>query len=400
MKSTMLSEATKNRTLDTLAKLLKKYSADIISANQKDLDEAENLDPTLLDRLKVDKKKVNGMIRSVKEVRAKDDPVGKILYSYNHENGMHVENRVVPFGKILIIYESRPDVTIEAAISAFKSGNRILLKGGKESHNSNTFLVSLWHQALRENEIGEEFVTYLTLNRSQTQKLLSENTHNLDLIIPRGGEGLINFIKKNSSVPVIVSGRGNNFIYIDEEADFKMAVDLVLNGKSRLSVCNAIDKVVLNKNLTDFDKKLKQLISALKEKSILLYGDDEKITDHADVSEIPDEKMYKEEFLSAKMLLILAESTDEAINLINAHSGGHSAVIVTSNNMTAREFLNNVDCAAVYHNVSSRFTDGGQFGFGAEMAISTQKLHFRGPVGLGQLVTNKWFITGDGQVRK
>jgi len=396
----MLSEATKNRTLDTLAKLLKKYSADIISANQKDLDEAENLDPTLLDRLKVDKKKVNGMIRSVKEVRAKDDPVGKILYSYNHENGMHVENRVVPFGKILIIYESRPDVTIEAAISAFKSGNRILLKGGKESHNSNTFLVSLWHQALRENEIGEEFVTYLTLNRSQTQKLLSENTHNLDLIIPRGGEGLINFIKKNSSVPVIVSGRGNNFIYIDEEADFKMAVDLVLNGKSRLSVCNAIDKVVLNKNLTDFDKKLKQLISALKEKSILLYGDDEKITDHADVSEIPDEKMYKEEFLSAKMLLILAESTDEAINLINAHSGGHSAVIVTSNNMTAREFLNNVDCAAVYHNVSSRFTDGGQFGFGAEMAISTQKLHFRGPVGLGQLVTNKWFITGDGQVRK
>jgi len=400
MKSTMLSEATKNRTLDTLAKLLKKYSADIISANQKDLDEAENLDPTLLDRLKVDKKKVNGMIRSVKEVRAKDDPVGKILYSYNHENGMHVENRVVPFGKILIIYESRPDVTIEAAISAFKSGNRILLKGGKESHNSNTFLVSLWHQALRENEIDEEFVTYLTLNRSQTQKLLSENTHNLDLIIPRGGEGLINFIKKNSSVPVIVSGRGNNFIYIDEEADFKMAVDLVLNGKSRLSVCNAIDKVVLNKNLTDFDKKLKQLISALKEKSILLYGDDEKITDHADVSEIPDEKMYKEEFLSAKMLLILAESTDEAINLINAHSGGHSAVIVTSNNMTAREFLNNVDCAAVYHNVSSRFTDGGQFGFGAEMAISTQKLHFRGPVGLGQLVTNKWFITGDGQVRK
>ena len=396
----MLSEATKNRTLDTLAKLLKKYSADIISANQKDLDEAENLDPTLLDRLKVDKKKVNGMIRSVKEVRAKDDPVGKILYSYNHENGMHVENRVVPFGKILIIYESRPDVTIEAAISAFKSGNRILLKGGKESHNSNTFLVSLWHQALRENEIGEEFVTYLTLNRSQTQKLLSENTHNLDLIIPRGGEGLINFIKKNSSVPVIVSGRGNNFIYIDEEADFKMAVYLVLNGKSRLSVCNAIDKVVLNKNLTDFDKKLKQLISALKEKSILLYGDDEKITDHADVSEIPDEKMYKEEFLSAKMLLILAESTDEAINLINAHSGGHSAVIVTSNNMTAREFLNNVDCAAVYHNVSSRFTDGGQFGFGAEMAISTQKLHFRGPVGLGQLVTNKWFITGDGQVRK
>ena len=396
----MLSEATKNRTLDTLAKLLKKYSADIISANQKDLDEAENLDPTLLDRLKVDKKKVNGMIRSVKEVRAKDDPVGKILYSYNHENGMHVENRVVPFGKILIIYESRPDVTIEAAISAFKSGNRILLKGGKESHNSNTFLVSLWHQALRENEIDEEFVTYLTLNRSQTQKLLSENTHNLDLIIPRGGEGLINFIKKNSSVPVIVSGRGNNFIYIDEEADFKMAVDLVLNGKSRLSVCNAIDKVVLNKNLTDFDKKLKQLISALKEKSILLYGDDEKITDHADVSEIPDEKMYKEEFLSAKMLLILAESTDEAINLINAHSGGHSAVIVTSNNMTAREFLNNVDCAAVYHNVSSRFTDGGQFGFGAEMAISTQKLHFRGPVGLGQLVTNKWFITGDGQVRK
>lgn len=396
----MLSEATKNRTLDTLAKLLKKHSADIIAANKKDLDEAENLDPTLLDRLKVDKKKVNGMIQSVKEVRSKDDPVGKILYSYNHENGMHVENRVVPFGNILIIYESRPDVTIEAAISAFKSGNRILLKGGKESHNSNTYLVSLWHQALRENEIDEAFVTYLTLNRSETQKLLKENTHNLDLIIPRGGEGLINFIKQTSSVPVIVSGRGNNFIYIDKEADFDMAVELVLNGKSRLSVCNAIDKVILNENLPDFDKKFEILITALKEIDIELYGDDAKLTKHNSVSQMPDEKMYKEEFLSAKMLLISVESTDEAIEMINTHSGGHSAVIVTSNNMTARKFLNDVDCAAVYHNVSSRFTDGGQFGFGAEMAISTQKLHFRGPVGLGQLVTNKWFITGDGQVRK
>lgn len=394
----IFSTETKNKALLDLAELILENKVQIIEQNKIDLENAGNIDPTLIDRLKVDAKKVDGMAASVKDVITHEDPQGKVLHEYQHPNGMMVQNKLVPFGKILIIYESRPDVTIEAAITAFKGGNKIVLKGGKESKNSNLFLVKLWHEALEKNGIPSDYVTYLDIDRTGTQKLLADNTHNLDLIIPRGGEGLINYIRQTTNVPLLISGRGNNFVYIHDKCDFDMAVDLVLNGKSRLSVCNAIDKVLINKNLPDFKTKAEILVRELTKigMDILVEGKDLETIGGVNPMK---EDVYSEEFLSAKILIAETEDMDSAIQKINKHSGGHSAVIVASNDAIAEDFQMEVDCAAVYHNASSRFTDGGQLGFGAEIAISTQKLHFRGPVGSGQLVTNKWFIKGNGQVR-
>jgi glutamate-5-semialdehyde dehydrogenase len=305
----------------------------------------------------------------------------------------------VPFGRILIIYESRPDVTIEAAISAFKAGNRIFLKGGKESRNSNTFLVSLWKQALEQNKLPADFVTYLDIDREETQKLLRENTHQLDLIIPRGGDGLINYIRQNTTVPLIISGRGNNFVYVHSDANLEMAQQIILNGKSRLSVCNATDKAVFNKHIPQLKEHIQQLINAANTMGLEVIGDGDFFNAFTGIQPMENKSMYAEEFLSPKILFALIDDQEAAVRLINMYSGGHSAVIVCADETAALAFQHEVDCAAVYHNASTRFTDGGQFGFGAEIAISTQKLHFRGPVGLAQLVTNKWFISGNGQVR-
>lgn len=378
----------KNSVLKTLAELLLKNKQQIINANKQDIASAPDLDEALLDRLKVDEQKVLGMIEAVSQTIQLQDPEGRILYKHPHPNGMKIENKTVPFGKIIIIYESRPDVTIEAAITAFKAGNRVLLKGGKEAKQTNKFLVSLWHEALTAHGVTTDYVVYLDLNRAETQKLIKENTYRADLIIPRGGEGLINFVLQNSNIPVIVSGRGNNFLYVDKEADLDMAVKIILNGKARVSVCNALDKVLINKEIPLADVFISDLTNKLTENKIAL------------VHEPGNDTVMYEEFLAPKILLKKVANTDEAINLINIYSGGHSATIITSDGKTADKFLNEVDCAAVYHNASTRFTDGGQFGFGAEMAISTQKLHFRGPIALNQLVTNKWFIYGDGHIRE
>lgn len=391
--------AVKNKTLTDLAELISKYKSEIMQQNKIDLGNANELDPTLIDRLKVDGKKVDGMIASIKELIHFEDPEGKILYQYDHPNGMRIENRTVPFGRILIIYESRPDVTIEAAINAFKAGNKIFLKGGKESKNTNVFLVSLWSQALQMNNLPEDLVTYLDIDREETQKILRENHLQLDLVIPRGGEELINYIKQNTSIPLIVSGRGNNFVYVHTDADFAMAQSIIINGKSRLSVCNAIDKVLLNSNTENLIDKVEQILLQAVAMNLEVYGDGDIFTSFSTIKPMKDHLMYEEEFLSPKILFGVVETVDSAIHIINKYSGKHSAVIVTENKLVAAQFQNEVDCAAVYHNASSRFTDGGQFGFGAEIAISTQKLHFRGPVGLAQLVTNKWFISGNGQIR-
>lgn len=395
----ILSTEKKNQVLKDLAELIAANSHEVIAQNQLDLNKVGDLDMTLVDRLKVDESKVKGMIGAIEEVIGLDDPQNAVLNHYQHPNGMTVENRVVPFGNILIIYESRPDVTIEAAISAFKAGNKILLKGGKEARNSNLYLVELWNQALLKNELEGIFVTYLDINREETQKLLVENTHNLDLIIPRGGEGLINYIKSNTTVPLIISGRGNNFIYVHDNADLDMAMNLILNGKSRLSVCNAIDKVLFNKSIEGLDAWLKEVVIAAQAMGLKVIGDGAFFEKYEGVQAMPSVEMYEEEFLSENILFGLIDDIETAIDKINLYSGGHSGVIVSSDKASAAVFQNGVDCAAVYHNASSRFTDGGQFGFGAEIAISTQKLHFRGPVGLAQLVTNKWFIDGQGQVR-
>ncbi len=389
----------KNKTLSDLAELISTHKSEIIQQNKIDLAGTDELDPTLADRLKVDEKKVDAMVASINEVIHLEDPEGQVLHHYDHPNGMNVENRSVPFGRILIIYESRPDVTIEAAINAFKAGNKIYLKGGKESKNTNVFLVNLWAQALQMNNLSSDIVTYLDIDRHETQKLLKENHLRLDLIIPRGGEALINYIKQNTSVPLIISGRGNNFVYVHSDADFTMAQDIIINGKSRLSVCNAIDKVLFNANTENLKQKVDLVIAKALEMKLDVYGDGDFFSSYKSIKPMEDPQMYEQEFLSPKILFGIVDTADNAILTINKYSGGHSAVIVTEDKTVAEKFQNEVDCAAVYHNASSRFTDGGQFGFGAEIAISTQKLHFRGPVGLAQLVTNKWFITGNGQIR-
>jgi glutamate-5-semialdehyde dehydrogenase len=390
----------KNKVLTSLAGLLKNHKVAIMEANRSDMLAFPDMDESMRDRLKVDEKKIEGMIRSLEEVAQQADPEGKTLYEFVREDGLKVVNRTVPFGTILIIYESRPDVTIEAAATAFKAGNRILLKGGKESFHTNSLLTDLWHEALTANGAAASFVTYLNLSREETRELIRENTHKVDLIIPRGGEGLIHFVQEHASVPVIVSGRGNNFIYIDEEADFEMAIRLVLNGKKRISVCNAIDKVALNKNLPLLPDKVNQLVAALREKGIEVWGSHAIASLNPHIMEENNASTLCEEYLAPKLYLLLVDELDEAIATINHYSGGHTAVIVTNNKERADQFMQEVDCAAVNHNASSRFTDGGQYGVGAEIAISTQKLHFRGPLGAQELVTNKWFVYGDGQIRE
>lgn len=389
----------KDKILRDLASLISQNKQQIIDHNKRDIANAADLDATLLDRLRVDEKKVNGMVNAIEEVIRIEDPENKLLDEYRHPNGMLVQNKVVPFGNILIIYESRPDVTIEAAISAFKAGNRIFLKGGKEAVFTNTFLVELWHQALQKNNEDTGFVTYLSLNRQETQDLIEKNPYRIDLIIPRGGDGLIHYIKSNTSVPLLISGRGNNFVYVHEDADFEMAIDIIVNGKSRLSVCNATDKVLFHRNIPDLDSKLSKLVSRLATAEIQVLGTPEMSEKNEDIEPVEDEAIFYEEFLAPKILFALTDSPGQAIDLINTYSGGHSAVIVCREEQVAETFQNKVDCAAVYHNASTRFTDGGEFGMGAEIAISTQKLHFRGPLGLSQLVTNKWFIYGNGQIR-
>jgi glutamate-5-semialdehyde dehydrogenase len=393
-----MNEILINHVLESLARLLAENKGQIIEANQLDLNSCPKDDPVIYDRLKVDDSKVEKMSGSIRKVIEAPTPVGKMLSQQTRENGLRIENRTVPFGTILIIYEARPDVSIEAAIIALKAGNKILLKGGKEARQTNLCLARLWQKALAENSVDEDTVRYLDISREETQKLVSGETAHFDLVIPRGGETLIDFVLKNSKAPVIVSGRGNNFAYLAEDGDFEMALEIILNGKSRLSVCNALDKVLLDEKLPDLAKKIDHIVEALHGQSIEVLGDSS-VHDVNPSAKLFGEDTWSEEFLSAKMAVAIVSNIDEAIEMINRYSGGHSSTIITKSPEKAEKFMQKVDSAAVYHNASTRFTDGGEFGLGAEIAISTQKLHFRGPLGAEHLLTNKWFIFGDGQIR-
>ncbi len=389
----------RKKILESLERLLCENRTAILEANGLDAAACPPADQVIVDRLRVDDKKIDAMIAAVRCVVNAPDPVGRILSSHTREDGLRIENRTVPFGTILIIYEARPDVTIEAAIIALKAGNRILLKGGKEARNTNLFLADLWRRAFKENGADPAFVRYLDLSREETQELICGKRDRFDLVIPRGGEGLIDFVLKNSAAPVIVSGRGNNFLYVDSEADFEMALRIAVDGKQRLSVCNALDKILINKDLPGLNTKADQLIGAMRGQSIEVFGDEFIRRFDKSVLEIENEDVWYEEFLSAKIVIGIVDSTEVAIGKINKYSGAHSASIVTRNAAMAERFMNEVDCAAVYHNASVRFTDGGELGLGAEIAISTQKLHFRGPLGAEHLLTNKWFVFGEGQIR-
>ena len=397
--NTQLNIAQRNAVLTSMAKGIAESRAAIITANQIDLDSYTGDDISMRDRLRVDQSKIDGMILSLEQLASEPDPLGIERFATTHENGMHISNKTAPFGTILIIYESRPDVTIEAAGIAFKSGNKILLKGGKESLNSNLVLVALWHKALQENNCNTNWVTYLQFDRTETQAFLEKPTQKLDLIVPRGGERLIAFVKQHATCPVIVSGRGNNFVYVDSEADLQMALDIIVNAKTtKISACNALDKVLVASDLVRKHQFLQQLIQELQKSKVEILTDNA-LSSLEGTSPITDSTIWHEEFLDYKIAIGQATGLADAISKINTYGGGHSASIITGNNETAASFMNNVDCAAVYHNASTRFTDGGQFGLGGELAISTDKLHQRGPIGLQHLVTNKWYVKGNGQIR-
>lgn len=397
--NTLLSIEKRNAVLSRMATLLEQERTTIKVINQQDLTNYSGDDLAMEKRLLVDDAKIDGMILSIQQLASQEDPVGVERFYFTHENGLKITNKTAAFGAILIIYESRPDVTVEAAGIAFKSGNKILLKGGKESLLSNLKIVSLWHQALEENEISKNWVEYLNYNREETQAFLEKPTQKIDLIVPRGGENLIAFVKKYATCPVIVSGRGNNFVYIHKEADLKKALDIIINGKTtNIGVCNALDKVLIDAKLPNWKNFAKQLVSELQKYNVEILGD----TAFANATQVPiiaNEEIWYEEFLNYKIVIGIVNSDEEAIDKINQYSGGHSASIITKNNLVAQQFMEQVDCAAVYQNASTRFTDGGQFGLGGELAISTDKLHQRGPIGLQHLVTNKWYIYGEGQVR-
>ena len=397
--NTLLTSQERDDVLTTMATLIADERATILAANKTDVDKYDGDDLAMYERLKVNDSKIDGMILSLEQLVADTDPIGRELYNFTHENGMTIVNKTAPFGTVLIIYESRPDVTVEAAGIAFKSGNKILLKGGKESLNSNLKIVALWHKALLKNNISTDWVEYMNFNRAETQSFLENPTQRVDLIVPRGGEKLIAFVKKNAQCPVIVSGRGNNFIYVDADADSDLALSIINNGKTaKISACNAVDKVLINSKLYDKESFIKRLVEKLRESEVEILGDGE-LSNYDHILPYGTEDIWYQEFLDYKIVLGSVDSTDEAIEKINKYSGGHSAVIITKNEETAKVFMENVDTAAVYQNASTRFTDGGQFGLGGELAISTDKLHHRGPMGLHHLVTNKWYIKGNGQIR-
>ena len=396
----LLSTTKKDEVLQSMIDELDKNRASIIEANKKDLEAFSGDDQALYDRLVVDEAKVDDMIRAVKEVKGQEDPVGKTISEDTLANGLNITNKTAPFGTIMIIYESRPDVTIEAAVLAFKANNKILLKGGKEAHSSNEELVKCWHNALESNGLQKDWIQYLKMNRETTQAFLRNPDQPLDLIVPRGGERLINFVKEHAKCAVLVSGRGNNFAYVAPDADTEKVIPVIVNAKTdKISGCNALDKVVIDKNHPQFESIAKQIESALAEHEIQVVASDDLLSILSTNDKIADNSVWSEEFLAKKAAMGTVDGLENAIEFINTHSGGHSNIILTENTTDAATFMEQIDSAAVYHNASTRFTDGGQMGVGAELAISTDKLHHRGPLGLKQLVTNKYHVLGNGQVR-
>ena len=396
----LLTTETKNKVLQSMIEELDKNRASIIEANQKDLQAFSGDDQALYDRLVVDEAKVDDMIRAVKEVKAQEDPVGNTISEDTLANGLNITNKTAPFGTIMIIYESRPDVTIEAAVLAFKANNKILLKGGKEAHVSNEELVKCWHNALDANGLDKDWIQYLKMDRQATQEFLRNPDQKLDLIVPRGGERLINFVKEHATCAVLVSGRGNNFAYVAPDADTEKVIPVIVNAKTdKISGCNALDKILIDKNHPQFEEIARKIETALAEYDIQLLASDDLLEILETKNPISDESVWREEFLAKKAAMGTVDGLENAIDFINTFSGGHSNIILTESTEDASTFMEQIDSAAVYHNASTRFTDGGQMGVGAELAISTDKLHHRGPLGLKQLVTNKYHVLGNGQVR-
>ena len=372
----------------------------ILSANQADVDRAaeSGMSQGLIDRLKLNPDRIRGMADGLMQVAVLDDPVGEVFSMKQRPNGLMIGKKRVPLGVVGIIYEARPNVTADAFGLCFKTGNAVILKGGSDALTSNQAIVSILRKALKSVDLWEDPVQLITdSDREVTKKLMRLNQY-VDVLIPRGGAGLIRTVVENSTVPVIETGTGNCHIYVDKGADLDMALDIIVNAKTqRIGVCNACESLVVNR--AEAERFLPLLEKAMREKHVEVRADEEacRIVPGFLMAEECDWEM---EYLDYKLSLKLVDSLDEAIAHINRYNTGHSEAIVTKNYDNAQRFLNEIDAAAVYVNASTRFTDGEEFGFGAEIGISTQKLHARGPMGLEALTTYKYIVYGNGQIRQ
>lgn len=393
------SSEKKNEALINIAKALVDGSDYIIKENAKDIENARlsGMSESMIDRLALNKDRIIGISQGVKQVAALDDPCGKVISGSKRPNGLSIEKVTVPLGVIAVIFESRPNVTVDAAALCLKSGNAVILRGGKEAIGSNMALAKLMRAALKEAGLPEDCIQLVEdTSRDSATALMKMNGY-VDVLIPRGGAGLIRSCVENASVPVIETGTGNCHIYVDEDADIAMARDIIFNAKtSRPSVCNACESLVIHKNIAE--KALPIIKEKLDEKKVIIHGDE--ITRQIIDGVVPaSEEDYAKEYLNYEISVKVVDNIDEAIEHIMKYSSGHSECIVTNSYRSQKKFTEEIDAAAVYVNASTRFTDGGEFGFGAEIGISTQKLHARGPLGLPELTSFKYIVKGEGQIR-
>ncbi|MCQ2498442.1 MAG: glutamate-5-semialdehyde dehydrogenase [Lachnospiraceae bacterium] len=393
-----LSCDVKNKALERVAEYLIDRSDYILAANKIDLDKAieKGMNPGLVDRLTLTKERIKGIAEGILQVKELEDPVGELLDDYIADNGLKIKKVRVPMGVIGIIYESRPNVTADAFALTFKSGNAVILKGGSDAINSNKAITNTIREALKACEIPEDAIILIESTDRQVTAEFMKMKEYVDLLIPRGGAGLIRSVVENSTIPVIETGTGNCHIFVDETADLNKAVDIIINAKTqRVGVCNACESLVIHENIKD--EFLPVLAKALREKNVEIRGDraTKEIIECIDATE----EDFGTEYLSLIISVKTVANVDEAIEHINKYTTHHSESILTENEENKEKFLKGIDAACVYVNSSTRFTDGFEFGLGAEIGISTQKLHARGPMGLKELTSYKYLITGDYSVR-
>lgn len=395
-----MGSSEKNKGLMTAAQEILDQQDKILAANSVDIEnaKAKGMAQGLVDRLLLTPARIDGIVEGMRQVVGLEDPIGEVISMKQRPNGLMVGQKRVPLGVIGIIYEARPNVTADAFALCFKTGNAVILRGGSDAIHSNQAIVDAIRDGLRKCEIPEDAIQLLSDTSRETATAFMKLNGYLDVLIPRGGAGLIRSVVENSTVPVIETGTGNCHIYVDETADFDMALDILFNAKTqRIGVCNACESVLIHKSIAnEFLPKMKK---RLDEKSVEIRADEDScaiIPEFVNATEEDWGKEYLDYILSCKIV----NSVEEAIAHINKYNTGHSEAIVTSDYHNAQKFLNEVDAAAVYVNASTRFTDGFEFGFGAEIGISTQKLHARGPMGLQALTSTKYIIYGNGQIRK
>lgn len=390
----------KDEALLNIADALTENADKIIEANKIDLENGKKagLTVSLLDRLALDKKRIEDMADGVRQVAAFKDPIGDVLSGNKSANGLEITKVRVPLGVIAIIYEARPNVTSDAGALCLKAGNAVILRGGKEAINSNTVISEVMREAVEKSGLPKDSIQLIKDTSRESSKELMGLTDYVDVLIPRGGAGLIKAVVENAKVPVIETGSGNCHVYVDDSADIDMAANIIYNAKtSRPSVCNAIETILVHEDIAE--KALPKIKARLDEKNVELRGCEKTVEILGDSVKLCDESDYATEFLDYILAVKVVKDIDEAIAHIAKYSTGHSECIVTKSYENANKFTDRVDSAAVYVNASTRFTDGGQFGLGAEIGISTQKLHARGPMGINELTSCKFVIRGNGQIR-